>query len=85
MFWKVESKDDVEGGQQERRKVVKNVMNRLQEREREEGKNPEEIEETWIEVKTRTRTQEPRQPERVRKNRPMVQIFVKMDGLKTSP
>ena len=41
---------------------------------------PEESEETWIEVKRRTRTQEPRQPERVRKNRPMVRTFVKMDG-----
>ena len=47
--------------------------------------NPEEIEETWIEVKWRTRTQEPRQPEMVSKNRPMVQIFVKMDGSKTFP
>ena len=44
---------------------------------------PEEIEETWIEVKRRTRTQEPRQPEEVRKNRPMIQIFVKVDGSKT--
>ena len=26
VFWKVESKDDVEGGQQERRKVVENVI-----------------------------------------------------------
>ena len=34
--------------------------------------NPEEIEETWIEVKRRARTQEPRQPEWVRKDRPMV-------------
>ena len=47
--------------------------------------NLEEIEETWIEVKKRARTQEPRQPEKVRKNRPMVQIFVKMDGSKKFP
>ena len=33
----------------------------------------------------RTRTQEPRQPEEVRKNRPMVQIFVKVNGSKTFP
>ena len=45
----------------------------------------QEIDETWIEVKRRTRTQEPRQPEEVRKNRPMVQIFVKVDGSKTFP
>ena len=44
-----------------------------------------EIEETWIEKNRRTRTQEPRQPEEVRKNRPMVQIFVKADGSKTFP
>ena len=30
-------------------------------------------------------TQEPRQPEEVSKNRPMVQIFVKVDGSKTFP
>ena len=48
-------------------------------------KNLREIEETWIEKKRRTRTQEPRQPEEVRKNRPMVQIFVKVDGSKTFP
>ena len=40
MFWKVESEDDVEGGQQERRMVVENVMNRL--KEREEGKEKRE-------------------------------------------
>ena len=40
---------------------------------------------TWIEVKRRTRTQEPRQTDEVRKNRQMVQIFVKLDWLKTSP
>ena len=43
------------------------------------------IEEIWIEVRRRTRTQEPRQPEEDRKNRPMVQIFVKVDGSKTFP
>ena len=47
--------------------------------------NPEEIEETWIEVKRRTRTQEPMQPEEARKNRQMIQIFVKVDGSKTFP
>ena len=36
-------------------------------------------------MKRRTRTQEPRQPEEGRKNRPMVQIFVKVDGSKTFP
>ena len=45
----------------------------------------EEIEETWIDVKRRTRTQEPRQSEKVRKNRQLVQIFVKVDGSKTFP
>ena len=47
--------------------------------------HPEDIEETWIEVKRRTRTQEPRKPEEVRKNRQSAQIFVKMDGSKTFP
>ena len=36
-------------------------------------------------MKSRTRKQEPRQSEGVRKNRPMVQIFVKVDGSKTFP
>ena len=48
-------------------------------------KNPEDIEETWIEMKRRTRTQEPRQSEEVRKNRQVVLIFVKVDGSKTFP
>ena len=47
--------------------------------------NPEDIEETWIEVKRRPRTQEPRPSEEVRKNRQMMQIFVKVDGSKTFP
>ena len=38
VFWKVESKDDVKGGQQERIKVVENVMNRLKEREEDKEK-----------------------------------------------
>ena len=38
----------------------------------------EEIEETWIEVKRRTRTQEPQQTEEVRKNRQVIQTFVKV-------
>ena len=46
---------------------------------------PEEIEETWIEVKRRTRTQETRQPEEDGKNRQMIQIFVKVYGSKTFP
>ena len=37
MLWKVESKDDVEGGQQERRKVVENVMNWMDEKRKDEG------------------------------------------------
>ena len=45
----------------------------------------EEIEETWIEVKSRTRTQEPQQPEEVRKNRQVIQTFVKVDGSKMFP
>ena len=44
--------------------------------------NLEDIEEPWIEVERRTRTQEPRQSEEVRKNR---QVFVKVDGSKTFP
>ena len=36
-------------------------------------------------MKERTRTQEPRQQEEVRKNRQMIQIFVKVDGSKTFP
>ena len=42
--------------------------------------NPDEIEETWVEVKRRTRTQELRQSEEVRMNRQLIQIFVKVDG-----
>ena len=53
------------------------VMNRTKMTE-----NPEEMEETWIEVKRRTRT---RQQEEVRKNRQMIQIFVKVDGSKMFP
>ena len=37
MFGKVQSKDDVEGRQQERRKVVENVMSRMEERRKDEG------------------------------------------------
>ena len=44
-----------------------------------------DIEETWIEVKRRTRTQEPRLSKEARKNRQKVQIFVKVDGSKTFP
>ena len=44
-----------------------------------------EIEETWIEVKRRTRTQETSQPEEDGKNRQMIQIFVKVYGSKTFP
>ena len=47
--------------------------------------NPEDIEETWIDVKRKTRTQEPKQPQEIRKNRQMIQIFVKMDGSKAFP
>ena len=48
VFWKVESKDDVEGGQQEKRNVVENVM-KLVERERErKGRRKEEsVREKW--------------------------------------
>ena len=46
---------------------------------------PKEIEETWIEVKRRTRTQETRQPEEDGKNRQMIQIFVMVYGSKTFP
>ena len=45
----------------------------------------EEIEESWIEVKRRTKTQVPRQPEEDGKNPRMIQIFVKVDGSKTLP
>ena len=42
-----------------------------------------EIDETWIELKRKTRTQEASQPEEDGKNRQMIQIFVKVDGSKT--
>ena len=40
----------------------------------------DEIDETWIELKRKTRTQEPSQPEEDGKNRQMIQTFVKVDG-----
>ena len=41
----------------------------------------------WVTVRRKTplRTQEPRQEEEVRKNRQIVQIFVKVDGSKNVP
>ena len=47
--------------------------------------NLEDIEETWIEVKRRTRTQEPRQSEEVRKNRQMIQIIIRVARSKAFP
>ena len=43
VIWKAESEDDVEGGQQERRKVVENVMNWLREKKKERRKCEAEV------------------------------------------
>ena len=45
----------------------------------------EDIGGTWIKANRRTRTQEPRQSEEIRKNRQMIQIFVMVDGSKAFP
>ena len=40
------------------------------------------MEDTWIDLQKRTKTQEPKQSEEVKKNRQMIQIFIKVNGLK---
>ena len=75
----------VQGNESDEQKVDHHMMSEMRDELTDATNLAANLEESWIEVKRRPRTQKPRQQEEVRKTQQMIQIFVTVDGSKMFP